>query len=291
MDWGTPVPTVRYRGTRPTHQTSGLSGYPAVDIMAPVGTPVVAAEDGVVYRLGSAQGGVSLYMKGRSGADHWYGHLAGYVPKVRGVTSGRSVTVRKGEVLGTIGPHPNGAHLHYGVSGANAAQIASTPNTGRTGTGGGGSEQWWKKIPDVGDIPGVPDVPYVTQDPIESVGSIISNPIGTAKNVWEGVKAPYEILSWVGKNWDRVLEVAAGFILVLVGLILMGRAVGLGNLGRKMPGPIGAVAGAAAAADPIEGAYAQGEQDYLRREARRAGRRDAERRAGAYDPATAEIPY
>ena len=103
--WGFP----RMIGTEYAH------GHQGTDIMAPFGTPLFAAERGVVTRLGSdVLGGIKLWVKGESGTYYYYAHLQSYA---EGVTEG--MVVDAGDVVGFVGDTGNaqgGApHLHFQV--------------------------------------------------------------------------------------------------------------------------------------------------------------------------------
>ncbi len=95
----------------------GARAHHGTDIMAPGGSPVVAAAPGTIEKLfQSAQGGVTLYE--RSTDRRWlyyYAHLAGYAP---GVHEGQAV--RPGDPLGFVGDTgdagPGNYHLHFGLS-------------------------------------------------------------------------------------------------------------------------------------------------------------------------------
>ena len=88
----------------------------AIDIMAPRGTPVLAADDGRVLRVSSnTLGGLTVYTIDRSGQFvYYYAHLEGYA---RGLKAGRIVF--KGDTLGfvgTTGDAPDNApHLHFQI--------------------------------------------------------------------------------------------------------------------------------------------------------------------------------
>lgn len=101
--WGYP----RMTGTEYEH------GHQGVDIMAPMGTPLYAAERGIVTRLGvDVLGGTKLWLKGASGAYYYYAHLSSYAD---GLTEG--TVVAAGDLLGLVGDTGNargGApHLHF----------------------------------------------------------------------------------------------------------------------------------------------------------------------------------
>jgi murein DD-endopeptidase MepM/ murein hydrolase activator NlpD len=94
----------------------GARGHHGIDIMAPAGTPVLAAADGVVEKLFQSRlGGKTLYV--RSPDLRWvyyYAHLAGYAP---GVVEGRRV--RAGEPIAYVGDTGDAGagnyHLHFGL--------------------------------------------------------------------------------------------------------------------------------------------------------------------------------
>jgi len=91
--------------------------HDAIDIMAPRGTPVLAAGDGVVMKLFESDlGGITLYQLAPDERTiYYYAHLDGYAPEM---TEGR--VLRQGEVLGYVGNSgsagPGNYHLHFEVS-------------------------------------------------------------------------------------------------------------------------------------------------------------------------------
>ena len=88
----------------------------AIDIMAPWGTPVLAADDGHVTKVSSNRGGgLAVYQADASGRFlYYYAHLAGYA---EGLHDGQPV--RRGEVIGYVGATGNAPdhapHLHFAV--------------------------------------------------------------------------------------------------------------------------------------------------------------------------------
>ncbi len=102
--WGDP----RDNGKRLHHGT---------DIMAPQGTPVIAAATGFVEKLfQSAAGGTTLYVRSPDRrVVYYYAHLSGYAP---GIVEG--LAVKAGDPLGYVGDTGNAGagnyHLHFGVS-------------------------------------------------------------------------------------------------------------------------------------------------------------------------------
>ncbi|QEH79584.1 peptidoglycan DD-metalloendopeptidase family protein [Sphingomonas sp. C8-2] len=104
--------------------------HDAIDIMAPRGTPVIAAAAGTVEKLfDSRLGGRTVYIR-RPGGQwiDYYAHLDGYAP---GLAEGKRVA--QGEMIGTVGStgdaSPEAPHLHYAIN-------AMAPGEG-----------WWQGTP------------------------------------------------------------------------------------------------------------------------------------------------
>lgn len=106
---------------QPTHDTSGLPGYPAIDIFRKAGTVVLAPEDGVVDRLsghdpadgpvGSVHGpfGWSIYITSPT-ARYFLTHFG-----TRSVSEGQSV--HRKQPIGTVGDYAKWGgwdHIHEG---------------------------------------------------------------------------------------------------------------------------------------------------------------------------------
>ena len=95
----------------------GTRTHHGLDIMAPSGTPVVAAASGTVEKLfESGLGGTTIYV--RSPDRRWtyyYAHLAKYAP---GLSEGRRVAA--GETIGYVGDTgdagPGNYHLHFSTT-------------------------------------------------------------------------------------------------------------------------------------------------------------------------------
>lgn len=81
--------------------------HQGIDLIAPYGTPVVAAHAGTVSHSSSSSGGVQAYVYG-SGGYSFYAHLSGY--------SSASGSVGAGTVIGYVGSTGNAGstnHLHF----------------------------------------------------------------------------------------------------------------------------------------------------------------------------------
>lgn len=103
-------------------RAAGARRHDAIDILAPRGTPVVAASDGVVEKLFlSRDGGNTVYLRAHGGDRLlYYAHLDAYAP---GLAEGKRI--RAGEPVGTVGSSgnadPAAPHLHFAV-------MATRPN-------------------------------------------------------------------------------------------------------------------------------------------------------------------
>lgn len=91
--------------------------HDAIDIMAPEGTPVIAAADGTIEKLfNSVRGGMTIYERS---ADHkwvyYYAHLSAYAP---GLHEGQQL--KRGQVIAQVGHTGDasaaGPHLHFAVN-------------------------------------------------------------------------------------------------------------------------------------------------------------------------------
>lgn len=102
----------------------GTRAHEAIDIMAPVGTPVLAAAPGTVEKLFlSDDGGKTIYVRSQDRRMiHYYAHLDAYAQGL-----GEGQRIGQGQVLGTVGSSgnadPAAPHLHF-------ALFATTPQAG-----------------------------------------------------------------------------------------------------------------------------------------------------------------
>lgn len=127
MEPGEPAPgaslLIPVRGIRPEQlrdsyadARSGGRVHNAIDIMAPGGTPVLAAADGTIHRLRTGGlGGVTLYQIGEDGRTlYYYAHLQRYAAGMRD-----GLPVRRGQVIAYVGDTGNAGegnyHLHFSV--------------------------------------------------------------------------------------------------------------------------------------------------------------------------------
>ncbi len=98
-------------------KTQGLHGHNGIDIGASIGTPILAAADGVVTvaRPSGYNGGYGqmIIIKHANGTQTVYGHLSAV-----SVIEGQAVS--KGETIGALGNtgKSTGPHLHFEVRGA-----------------------------------------------------------------------------------------------------------------------------------------------------------------------------
>jgi murein DD-endopeptidase MepM/ murein hydrolase activator NlpD len=112
------------------HARGGGRTHHALDIMAPHGTPVIAAVDGTIRKLFTSKGGgLTIYQfNTREERVYYYAHLARYAD---GLAEGQFVA--QGTVIGYVGVTGNSApdapHLHFSVE--------VLPLT----------KEWWKGVP------------------------------------------------------------------------------------------------------------------------------------------------
>ena len=99
-------------------RAGGVRRHDAIDIMAPRGTPVVAAARGTVEKIFNSEGGGGLTVYVRSDDGRWsyyYAHLHSYAPGLR-----EGQRVERGQVLGRVGStgnaNPEGPHLHFAIN-------------------------------------------------------------------------------------------------------------------------------------------------------------------------------
>jgi murein DD-endopeptidase MepM/ murein hydrolase activator NlpD len=94
----------------------GGRAHEAIDILAPMNTPVVAVEAGTVARLfQSKAGGLTVYQFDPSERFcYYYAHLDHYAP---GLTEGQHI--KRGQVIGYVGVSGNAPkntpHLHFAI--------------------------------------------------------------------------------------------------------------------------------------------------------------------------------
>jgi murein DD-endopeptidase MepM/ murein hydrolase activator NlpD len=97
-------------------RAGGARLHDAMDIMAPTGTPVIAAAPGVVEKLFLSEGGgITAYVRSTDGRwIYYYAHLQGYAPSLR-----EGMSIARGDPIGTVGStgnaNPHGPHLHFAI--------------------------------------------------------------------------------------------------------------------------------------------------------------------------------
>ena len=94
----------------------GTRVHEAIDIMAPRGTPVLAAADGTVEKLFTSNaGGLTIYVRSPDKRTiTYYAHLDAYVTGLR-----EGQQLRAGQQIGTVGfsgnADPAAPHLHFAI--------------------------------------------------------------------------------------------------------------------------------------------------------------------------------
>ncbi len=111
---------------KPTHQTAGLPGFPAIDVFAPAGTAVLSPCTGKVVKLSghaptasSPPGGPygwSIYLQARSGGTYYLTHFG-----TRSAFCKVGACVALGERIGTVANYSKATggvtanHIHEGL--------------------------------------------------------------------------------------------------------------------------------------------------------------------------------
>jgi peptidoglycan LD-endopeptidase LytH len=104
------------RLVRSFDDSRGARRHEAIDILAPMGTPVKAVENGRIARLfNSKAGGITIYQFDPTERYcYYYAHLQRYADGLR-----ENDTVRKGQVIGYVGVSGNAPkntpHLHFAI--------------------------------------------------------------------------------------------------------------------------------------------------------------------------------
>jgi hypothetical protein len=94
-----------------THETAGISLYPAFDDAFMQGREVIAPEDIVVdKKYSSSVPGKAFYATGASKIQYWFGHLDRNHPI--------GAKFKKGQVIGKVAPNNigGGPHVHVGIN-------------------------------------------------------------------------------------------------------------------------------------------------------------------------------
>ncbi len=94
---------------------SGGRTHQGADIFAPMGTPLLATERGVLDNIGTGTlGGIKLWLVGESGTEYYYAHLIAYADGVH-----EGMVVQAGDVIGYVGNTGNAIstppHCHFEI--------------------------------------------------------------------------------------------------------------------------------------------------------------------------------
>jgi murein DD-endopeptidase MepM/ murein hydrolase activator NlpD len=119
-----PVPVAGVKASRLVDTWGGARSegrkHEGIDIFARRGTPVLAATEGIVMRVGANRlGGQVVWVLGPGGQRHYYAHLDSYGDVHAGMR------IDAGKIVGFVGNTGNAAttpsHLHYGIYTAGGA--------------------------------------------------------------------------------------------------------------------------------------------------------------------------
>lgn len=127
-----PVPGIAFQDLHDSYldPRGGDRLHEAMDIMAPIGTPVVAVDDGTIAKLfDSVPGGLTIYQFDIAGElAYYYAHLDRYAANLS-----EGQVMHRGDLIGYVGASgnadPSAPHLHFAIFEL------------------GPEKQWWKGTP------------------------------------------------------------------------------------------------------------------------------------------------
>lgn len=191
-----------------THDTDGLPGWGALDWFRPAGTIVGAPASGTIERTGGSAGsrgtgiyGRNAYLKTDSGQRIFMTHFSDLFVRGR-------QRVEAGQPLGRVAPYGNASHIHVAVQGApdrgGKVQLNNEGGGGVTGAVSGAVG---------GAVDAVTGAPGAAKDAVSGAVDKL-NPFD-------------DIAGWASEYGVRGFQIAAGFVLVLVGLVLLGKQLGV----------------------------------------------------------------
>lgn len=213
-----PAPNLLPASFTTDHATDGLPGWGADDWFRPAGTIVGTPVAGTVERTGGAAGsrgggvyGRSVYLKTDSGQRLFLTHFSEIFVRDR-------QRLEPGEPLGRVAPYGNASHIHVAAQGA-------ADKGGKVDLYGGSRN------------------PNPVGRAADAAEDAVRGAVGGAADAAEGavrgrlvdeLKSLFDFGSW----GIRAVQVTGGFVLLLVGLVLLGKQLGVPAPERiPLPGP------------------------------------------------------
>lgn len=223
--WTSPVEDLRISGST----FGNPSGHAGVDLWAPVGVPVVAAQGGRIHWAAFEPGGYGNLVKidGDNGYGTRYGHLLD-------TTVSQGDTVTPGQLIGhadTTG-RAFGSHVHFEIREGDSDGLAVDP---------------WPLLQGASSAPSNPGAGTATlagvslPDPTDILPEGIADILGPIRDLIASVPASFIKVITGGRSLTeisvRVVELVGGGILLAIGGVMLLRTIAEGgDTGRAVAG-------------------------------------------------------
>jgi murein DD-endopeptidase MepM/ murein hydrolase activator NlpD len=109
------------------HKQGDHHDYPASDIFAPFGTPIIAVTDGIIEWISAedrwdpyqddpdTRGGIAFALRGDDNIRYYFAHLSRFVSGIK-----LGMRIKAGQIIGYVGKSGNARftppHMHFGIS-------------------------------------------------------------------------------------------------------------------------------------------------------------------------------
>lgn len=196
-----------------THKTDGLPGWGALDWFRPAGTIVGLPVGGTVERLSGSAGssgdkvyGRSLYVRTDEGQRLFLTHFSDLFVRV-------GQRLGPGDPIGRVAPYGRASHIHVASQGAadrgDKVRLDDGQRSGR----------------DPRNVEGAGPLPSggggIVGGAAGAAGGAVGDAVGAVRSVGD-------LIGWISDpaNLARIAQLLGGSLLLVIGLVLLGRQVG-----------------------------------------------------------------